>query len=254
MKYFFLPLLLLACSPNVWPADSDGHDWVLEQYANKSPEITQIAKGKIDGEEYIVIMANRTSPDSESGPVTLMFKKTPDRPAFVAQLDFPYNADHDVYIKNNSIYIKYGTAHNGVYNKRYQFKQIEHKFRMVGIESQSIAMLCSIHDDQDCDDAWFGTSYNLLASSAICWKTTSTSFEDCGHDKKCEARMDKKFEERKRKFENFLYPKNRVSHRMRFRPVKKLPLLDEFDFYSFETPAACYFDHENKLQFDRPAP
>ncbi|MGV8992175.1 MAG: hypothetical protein ACOH1Q_12320 [Thiobacillus sp.] len=243
MKLLF-PLILLAVLSNSLYANDKSYDWVLEQYDNnETAEIAAHANGKIDGAEYIAIIAERTSPTNYDGPVVLIFKKTQNRPAIVAQIDLQgdYSRGYSVTIKNDSIYLEHGVAHHGLHDGRYQFRQTNHKFRMIGAERQSWQLGCYAGDESpSCNEreVWSGTSYNFLKSSAICWQLTIN-----GHNKK-------KIKEASRRYEKWLQPKNGVSHQMTFRS-NNLPLLDGFNLLEFSLPNACYFDHKNKLQFER---
>lgn len=240
MKYI-LPLLLLACFSNNVHANDKSYDWVLEQYDNnEASEIEAHANGQIDGEEYIAIIARRTSPTNNDGPVVLIFKKTTNRPAIIAKIDLQgdYAPGYSVTIRKDSIYLEHWVGHHGWHGRRYQFKQTDHKFRMIGAENQSQQLGCYAGDESpNCNEreVWSGTSYNFLTSSAICWQETINQ------------RNEGKIKEASRRSEKWLRPKNGVSHQMTFSPMN-LPLLDGFDFFEFSLPTACYFDHKNKLQ------
>jgi hypothetical protein len=239
-----LPLLLLACLSNSLYANDNPYDWVLEQYRNnETSEITAHANGRIDGEEYIAIIAGRTSPTNNGGPVILVFKKTPNGPTIIATIDLQgdYAAGYSVTIRNDSIYLEHWVGHHGWHGGRYQFKQTDHKFRMIGADRQSQQLGCYAGDESPrCSDreVWSGTSYNFLMSSAICWQETIGQ------------RNERKIKEASRRSEEWLPPKNGVRHQMTFRPIN-LPLLDGFDFLDFSLPKTCYFDHKNKLQLER---
>ncbi len=243
MKYLS-PLLLLACFSNSLYANAKTYEWVLEQYGNnETSEIEARANGQIDGEEYIAIIARRTSPTNNDGPVVLVFKNTPNRLAIIARIDLQgdHVAGYSVTIKNNSIYLEHWVGHHGWHGTRYQFKQTNHKFKMIGAEHQSQQLGCYAGDESpSCSEreVWSGTSYNFLTSSAICWQQTINQ------------RHERKIKEASRRFGKWFQPKNGANHQMTFRPIN-LPLLNGFDYFGFSLPKACYFDHKNKLQLER---
>ena len=241
MKLLFLLLLLAGLSGTVSASDKPRDwNWVLEQYERK--ELYPADRGRIDGVEYLAFQVGDDPGNPySSASFILVFRKMPDRSALVATIDLQgdYPQDYEVTIKNNSVYLKQGGAHHGVYSSRYQFKQIERQFRMIGEEWQSIALGCYSGDESPgCDKyvIWLGGSYNLLTASAISWKKKEfLSQQD-----------DKKNEEEMRRFNNFLWPKDAVAHQRTFRPVK-LPLLDGFDFDN----SVPEFNYKNKLKKPR---
>ena len=88
-------------------------------------------------------------------------------------------------------------------------------------------------------EAWSGTSYNFLNSSAICWRSTF-SFRD-----------KRKMKEEANNKEYWHQPKTAIRHLIAIKQVKP-PLLDGFDFWDYSLPNACYFDYKNKLQIEQP--
>jgi len=211
------------------------------------PEITAHANGSIDGIEHIAVILGQAPPNYD-GPVILIYRKVRDRKTLVTKIDLQgdHAADYNLSIKNNSLYLEHVVGHHGLHGSRYQFKQVESKFRMIGVESRSEALGCYAGDESPrCDEyeAWSGTSYNLLTSSAICWRAAFS----------LSLRNERKLKKEASRKEYWQQPKDAVNHQMSFQPVK-LPLLDEFSFFDFDfsLPKACYFDHKNRLHVDRP--
>lgn len=240
---YFLPLLLLFCFSSSLYANVTSYEWVLEQYGNnQTSEIEARAAGQIEGDDYIAIIARRTSATSNDGPVILVFKNTQNRLAIVAKIDL--QGDHaigyGVTIENNSIYIEHWVGHHGWHGKRYQFKKIKNKFKMVGAERQFQKLGCYAGDESpSCSEreVWSGASFNFLTSSAICWQQTINQ------------RDIRKSKDALPRFGKWVQPKNGVRYQMTFRPVY-LPLLDGLDFLEFSLPKACYIDHKNKPQLE----
>ena len=239
MKALFLLLLLAGLSGAVSASDKPRDwNWVLEQYERK--ELYPAAKGRIDGAEYLAFMVG-DDPDNPNNSISfiLVFRKTPDRSAPVATINLQgdYSQNYEITIKNNSVYLGYNAGHPGRYNNRYQFRQIGQQFRLTGIESQFWGIVCGSGDKySDCDDIWSGESYNLLTSSAIIWqKILSSSVSS--------QNADEEWKDVRTRFDNFLWPKNAVTHKKSFRSIK-LPLLDGFDFYD----SVPEFNYKNKLK------
>ena len=242
MKRFLLSFLLASCSTGLL-AGEQSYDALLDSYYRKDlSEIPAHANGPIDGVEYIVLVAE--SP-SEGGPVILLFQKADKKAALVRKIDLQgdHSAIYDVAIKNNALYLESVVGHHGWHGARYQFKQVDGKFRMIGIESRSEALGCYAGDESPtCDEyeAWSGTSFNLLTASAVCWRV---AFRD-------ERKLEKALARRK---EYWQRPKGAVSHHMPLRRAE-LPLLEEFNILDFSPPHACYLDHKNRVYIERPAP
>lgn len=242
-----LPFLLLACLSDAWCASDTPYDWVLQQYSNKDPsEIAAQTEGRIDGAQYVAIIARRTSPTSSDGPVILIFRGPLDRPAVVATIDLQgdYAGGYSVAMKNDSIYLEHWVGHHGWHGGRYQFKQVDNAFRLIGAEYQAQQLGCYAGDESPkCStrEVWSGASYNFLTSSAICWQQTIS------------LRNERSISEAGRRSERWLQPKGGVRHQMPFRPINR-PSLDGFNFLAFSLPNACYFDHKNKLQLEHREP
>jgi hypothetical protein len=255
MKNLLL-LLLLAISLGTSCAENVSYDWLIAQYKKdmENDSITEYAEGRIDGEEYVVITVSRSSPTVEYEPMILVFRKTADRFEAIAKIDLQgdHSWEYGATIKNNSLFLEYWHAHHGWHGIRYQFKQINGKFRLIGGESRSMTLLDNYAGDEgsedesmntgdDIDDdysppdeVWSGISYNFRTSSALCYQEIVNS------------RNKKKYNEARRRFENWLLPKEGKRHQMKFCQID-LPLLDGFDFLDFSSPKSCYFDHKSEL-------
>lgn len=245
MKRLFLSLLAACCSSGLL-ASEKSYDLLLERYFSKDfSEIAAHANGFIDGVEHIALIVTAASPTYD-GPVILLYRKMGNRAALVTKIDLQgdHVAGYDLSIKNNSLYLEHVVGHHGWHGSRYQFKQVENKFRMIGVESRSEALGCYAGDDSPkCDEyeAFSGTSYNLLTSTAICWRAAFS------------LRNERKLKKEASRKEYWQHPKEAAHHQMSFQPVK-LPFLDSFNFFDVSLPNACYFDHKNKLRFERPSP
>jgi hypothetical protein len=255
MKNLLL-LLLLAISLSATCAENVSYDWLIAQYKKdtENDSITEYAEGRIDGEEYVAIIASRSSPTVEYEPMILVFRKTADRFDVIAKIDLQYDHswEYGVTIKNDSLFLEHWHAHHGLHGIRFQFKQINRKFRLIGVEFRSMANFYNYigddgsedepgNTDDDIDDdyslldeVWSGESYNFRTSFALCYQEIVNS------------RNKKKYDEARRRFRNWLLPKEGKRHQMEFFQID-LPLLDGFDFFDFSSPKSCYFDHKNKL-------
>jgi len=242
MEHLLL-LFLLAGLSNMASASDKFHEWILEQYGIK--EFISRAQGRIDGEEYIALS------QTDSNDINIyLFRKTPGQPVLIAKFDEPNPIGSSIVtIKNNSIYLEYGNGHHGLYAHRYQFKQIDGKFRLVGYETRSDTSCfyaaggdeaASVKCRNVPSEIFSGASYNLLASAVIC-------FQEAYNWRK--GRFSKLNEPGGTV--DWSFPKNGVSYRMLIPPIKSvdLSLLDGFDFYDsdFRMPEFCYFDYKNKL-------
>jgi hypothetical protein len=240
MKHISLILLLASLSSVSYASDS-AYDWVLKQYdLNNTSQISAHTEGRIYAIRYIAIIANRTSPTQDYDPSILIFEKTNDAISLIAKISLQGDnaGGYDVAIKNDSIYLVSSVAHHGVFYARYQFMKVGNRFRMIGAENQSQTSGCYTGVESDnCGkyDFWSGTSYNLLTSSSICWQ------------KKLNSSDEKELVGASRRMEMFLPPKSGVSHRMKFLPVDP-QFLNNFDFFTFSLPSACFFDVKNRLQ------
>jgi hypothetical protein len=240
-----LSILLFAITLNDSYANDQRYDWILEQYENKessgSDAIHDYKTGQIDGEQYLAIIANRTSPKEEDfHPFILIFKGNLKDHTAIAQEDLQYDnvVAYSVEIKENSIYLMHTNAHHGVFDERYQFKKINQSFRMVGAETQSSQLGCYASGEfsPGCDtyDVWSGNSYNFLTSTTICWQET-IPLENQQRSKEARDR-----------YQKWHQPKRGVRHQMKFTQMN-LPLLEGFDFFEPFLPNSCSFDHKNRL-------
>lgn len=240
-----LPIFLFSIFLNDSYANDQRYEWILEQYENKETSeydaIHDHGIGQIDGEQYLAIIANRTSPKKEEfRPVILIFKRNLKDNITIAQVDLQYDnvLAYSVEIKNNSIYLMHTNAHHGIFDERYQFKKVEQSFRMVGADVQSSQLGCYADGEfsPGCDtrDVWSGNSYNFLTSTTICWQEMIPLDNQQRSD---EARD---------RYKKWHQPKRGVKHQMKFPPIN-LPLLDGFDFFQPFLPKSCGFDYQNRL-------
>jgi hypothetical protein len=222
---FFLFVISLCA----FGADDVSYDWVIEQYKNNdSPIDDHYVKGRIDGEEYVAIVANRTSPTANDGPIILVFRKTAGQFDVIAKVDLQgdYSQMYSIAIKNNSLFLEHWVGHHGWHGGRYQFKQINRKFRLIGEEHRSQSLGCYAGDESPaCSEyevSW-GMSYNFRTSSALHWKETIN------------LPNENRLKEATRRLYKWLQPKGGSRRQMKCHPID-LPLLDGFDIDSFSEP------------------
>jgi hypothetical protein len=245
MKKLFL-LFLLAISLNAFGAEeSVSYDWLMEQYRNDERYFGMLepVEGRIDDEEYVAIGTQKASPTDNSGTAILIFRKATGQFDVITKVDISSWSmpEIDITIKNNSLFIEGLVAHHGLHGKRYQFKRINGKFRLIGMKWQHLVSLACHDDDESPPCGWegfSGNSYNFLTSSALCWQDIFNP------DNK------QRFKEAIRRFHEWLQPKGGVRHQMTFRPID-LPLMDGFAESEFSSPESCYFDGKNKLHISK---
>jgi hypothetical protein len=217
-----LLLFLFSISLCAFGADDVSYDWVIEQY--KNGETISDAEGRIDGDEYVVII-ECIPPPSYASPFLLVLRKTVDQFDVIAKIDLGGCATSgvSVAIKNNSLFLEHWVGHHGMHGARYQFKQVNRKFRLIGEEyrseyfdndEQSTCMECSV---------FVGTSYNFRTSSALSW------------EEKVHLKNEKRWKEEIDRLYKWLQPKGGSKRQMKCHPID-LPLLDGFDIYSFSAP------------------
>jgi hypothetical protein len=245
-----LRLFLFVISLSAFGAEeSISYDWIMGQYENDGRDfgMHDPVKGRIDGEEYVAIATQQASPTptvDSIGQEILIFRKIDDQFDTIAKVNvLGAFSETSVTIENNSLFIEDWVAHQGVHVGRYQFKRINGKFRLIGMEQRS----STIGDCDDCckesncypDAVFAGTSYNFLTSSALSWQET-IKFRNKQQLYKA------RYEEASRRFYKWLQPKGGVRHSWTFCPID-LPLMDGFDESGFFPPKSCYFGHKDKI-------
>lgn len=218
----------------------------LYQNLNNSEVIVQYSQGKIDGEVYMSVVANRGNPREDSRPVVVIFGSRNGQHKLLTE--FEIGDGVSTRVKNNSIYIRLDYAHHGIRFIQYQFKRVDGEFKMIGIESQDMSLSDYGVSEKELDapgyrsrEMWSGTSTNLLASRGECW----LKMFDAGDSP--ENLLQQK--QAHNLFEQGARPKNAVTGEIRF-PQTKLLLLSKFEpdgvradyFYP-----SCYFDYKKRL-------
>jgi hypothetical protein len=231
----------------------------LYQNLNNSEVIVQYSQGKIDGEAYTAVVADRGNPEEDRRPVIVIFGSRDGQHKLLAEFEIVNggaSAGASSRVKNNSIYIRQDYAHHGIRFIQYQFKRVDGEFRMIGIESQDMSLsdysgvsekerVASGYNRQA---MWSGTSTNLLASRGECWLKMS----DLGDSA---ANLIQRKEEQNL-FERGVRPKNAVTGEIRF-PQKELLPLSKFEPDGVRVDAfypSCYFDYKKRLHKITAAP
>ena len=135
------------------------------------------SQGKIDGEMYTAVVANRGSPAVDH-PVLVIFGSRGARHTVL--VEFEIGEEVSPRIANNSIYIRQDYAHHGIRFIQYQFRRVGGEFKMVGSESQNMSPREYSGLSEKSQDApghksrevWSGTSVNLLTARSQCWLDT----------------------------------------------------------------------------------
>ncbi len=220
----------------------------LYKNLNNSEVIVRYSQGKIDGEVFTAIVANRGNPEENRRPVIVIFGSRNGQHRLFTEFEIGERGA-STSVKNNSIYIRQDYAHHGIRFVQYQFKQVDGEFKMIGIESQDMSPGDYRGVSEKARDApgyrsqemWSGTSTNLLASRGECWM----KMLDSGDSPANVIQL----KEAQSLFERGARPKNVVTGEMRFPQLKLLPLskfeLDGVrvdDFYP-----SCYFDCKKRL-------
>lgn len=220
----------------------------LYQNLNNSEVIVQYSQGKIDGEAYTAVVANRGNPKEDRRPVIVIFESRDGLYKLLTEIDVGDGAVSKVKIKNNSIYIRQDYAHHGIRFIQYQFKRVGDEFKMIGIESQDMSLSDYGVSEEELDapgyksqEMWSGASTNLIASRGECWLKMSDAGDSTASLMQQEVAQDQ--------FERGARPKNAVTGEIRFPPTGLLPL-SSFDLYAgldnFFYPE-CYFDYKKRL-------
>ena len=125
--------------------------------------------GKVDEQEYLAIqldIGDRTKNLFEPVLIFALIKEGRSYEPFAVWRIANLNTDLDVDFRNNSIYVRYSTAHHGVYSSTYQFKRRAGIFQLVGIETDS-----STNDYNEKTQRQFfvrsRASVNLLTAKAV---------------------------------------------------------------------------------------
>lgn len=218
----------------------------LYQNLNNTEVIAQYSQGKIDGETYTTVVANRGNPKEERRPVIVIFRSRDGQHELLNEIEVGDGASSR--IKNNSIYIRQDYAHHGIRFVQYQFKRVGGEFKMIGIESQDMSLSDYSVSDKERDasgyrsqEMWSGTSTNLLDSRGECW----LKMFDEGDSRANLTQQKEKYG----LFERGARPKNAVTGEIRF-PQKKLLPLSTFNPDSVLIDSfypSCYFDYKKRL-------
>ncbi len=221
--------------PAISSASQDSYELVLKQYDAKNSSLINSEDGQIDGERYLAVITKQ-----EMGQLLTVFRRNSTRYIGVAQAELPDSPTSfsTVTIEKNSIFVETSFCHHGCTDARYQFKKIDRLFKLVGVESHGETW-CSYYDEKnapaDCNNSVrFGSSYNLLSSTSICW------FE-IEPEGKAPSKLPKQYQPRG------------VQHKMTFSKVD-LPLLDGFNPDKFSLPKSCYFDYKKRVHVYTPTP
>ena len=170
-------LLLCATAILLWSniAIAQEYDWVIDKIP-KHGEINEWkpVAGKVDGQQYLAIQIDVGDESKSDFKPVLVFARIKEgntyEPFAVWKIE-NLNIDLQVDIKNNSIYVRYDTAHHGVYSSTYQFKLQAGAFQLIGIESQSITPGAYAGVMKNLE-LWEGKSTNLLTAEATVWAQT----------------------------------------------------------------------------------
>lgn len=233
------PLALIAAAFFIWTSTAIGqeYDWIIPKLteAIKDADKQSVAKGQIEGQDYLAIQMDAGNQTAEGFKPVLVFarirKNSSYEPFDVWEL--PSLLGLSVAIRNDSIYVRHDTAHHGVYFSTYQFKLRSGSFQLVGIENQSItpAAYAGIMKNRE---LWQGTSANLLTAKAIVW---AQSFD---MDNPREYR---KWELALQKHNNGLPATEGKREKVTIRPIPPVELR-QFDPYTFHEDFLCHaFDH-----------
>ena len=234
MRFTFLVVIFL--SGSIY-ADDKIYEWMLKQYEAKNETIIDNQVDvNIDGEPHFVIVARDVDAERDADTSTDkqylgVFKKIQGKFVSVALArltDVGYQEYPIAEIKNNAIFLMTTYCHHGCYYKRYQFKKINQRLKLVGFE------LCE-HKEANCNfGVAYGNSYNYLTSTSICWLDITPMTE-------AEAKPDRVNQ----------YQPRGVQHKMLFKKTP-LKLLDGFDTNTYSPPKSCNFDYRKKLHLSTP--
>nr|WP_295772189.1 hypothetical protein [Rhodoferax sp.] len=230
----------------------------LHQNLNNSEVIEQYSQGKIDGEAYTAVVADRGSPKEDRRPVIVIFGSRDGQHKLIAEFEIGNggaSAGTLPRVKSNSIYIRQDYAHHGIRFVQYQFKRVGGEFRLIGIESQDMSPSDYGVSEKEraapgyrSQEMWSGTSTNLLTSRCECW----LKMFDMGD---LPANLNQR-KEAQNLFERGARPKNAVTAEIRF-PQTRLRPLSQFEpdgvGVDFFYPS-CYFDYKKRLHKVTAAP
>ncbi len=249
MKYF--PLFIALLSSRAY-ADDKIYEWILKQYEAKNETvIDKEVDSLIDGESHLVIVARdvdveREADTSADKQYLGVFKKIQGKLVGVALARLADVGDQEypiAEIKNNSIFLMTTYCHHGCYYKRYQFKKISRRLKLVGVELLGTTLFYNFAGVDNCErnancdfGVAYGNSYNYLTSTSICWLDI-TPLEMT----KNEAKPDRINQ----------YQPRGVQHKMLFNKTP-LKLLDGFDTNTYSPPKSCNFDYRKKLHLSTP--
>jgi hypothetical protein len=226
-------LVCIGLLPVVSYADDNSYDRILKQLeAKDGSEIATSAAGPIDGEQYLAVISRH-----ELGELLTVFKRASTRYIGVAQTKY-LPSFSTVAVAKNSIFLETGFCHHGCSDDRYQFKNIDQMLRLVGVESQGDTNSCYYDEKNapsDCEkyEVRSGASYNLLASTTICWLET-TYVADEQQTRPVPPNVPKSYQPRG------------IQHRMALQRIS-LPSLNGFDSNNLSIPKSCYFDFKKRL-------
>ena len=140
MRFTFLVVIFL--SGSIY-ADDKIYEWMLKQYEAKNETIIDNQVDvNIDGEPHFVIVARDVDAERDADTSTDkqylgVFKKIQGKFVSVALArltDVGYQEYPIAEIKNNAIFLMTTYCHHGCYYKRYQFKKINQRLKLVGFE------------------------------------------------------------------------------------------------------------------------
>ncbi|HEX7640672.1 MAG TPA: hypothetical protein VF472_00535 [Burkholderiaceae bacterium] len=237
---FFLTCFVATSHASTDPA------WLF-QNLNKSDVIAQSSQGKIDGETYTAVVANRRNPKEELHPVVVIFSSRDGRHKLLTEFDIENGVSSK--IENNSIYIRQDYAHHGIRFIQYQFKRVGGEFKMIGIESQDMSSsdyggVSEIEREAPnyrSQEMWSGISTNLLTARSECWlKMFDIDYSQANPNQQDEAQS---------LFYRGARPKNAVTGEIRFSTTELLPL-SKFASHGFRANyfyPSCYFDYHKHL-------
>lgn len=207
------------------------------------PKVLQSDEGKIDGDTYVVQIV----PDG-GAPDFLLLKAAEGAPVQISKMELVGDpAAYQVKIARDSFYLREVTAHHGIFFVTYQFKMVNRKFHLVGLETQSMSQCMYSADFPDAQnepctslEMWSGTSINFLTSKAECWLQTFRL------DKSERSRDWKRWEAALKDFDLGVRSGEAMRKTIALRPSALTPL-DQFDLYNFRAPNTCYFDYKGDL-------
>lgn len=228
----------LLCSST---AISGEFDWVIDKLPRRE-EISEWKPvvGKVEGQEYLAIQLDVGDSAKDVFSPVLVFARIAEGNAYapiavwkIANL----NTDLQVNIRNNSIYVRYDTAHHGVYSSTYQFKLSDGAFQLVGIERQSITRAAYAEIMKNFE-LWEGVSANLMTAKAIVWAQIFDMNNERAYAKWEQALL------RHRLGLSATEGKRRKVSIQEVSPI----WLKQFNPYSFNSDFLCFsFDHKLRI-------